>query len=97
MPPTPLQSPPISRAVLPAIPSALACLLTATSAVGAPDLPEGQFVGRKIATLEAAELHRAAHAYKTLQCVSRDDMPAPYKAKKRRRHQELDMIRAFAY
>jgi hypothetical protein len=53
------------------------------------NLPEGRFENRKIRAADASKLIGAARTDKTLQCVSYDDLLAPYKAKERRRHEEL--------
>jgi hypothetical protein len=53
------------------------------------NLPAGRFENRKIGAADAATLIDAARTDKTLQCVSHDDLLAPYKATERRRHEEL--------
>ncbi len=53
------------------------------------NLPEGRFENRKVGAADASKLIYAARTDKTLQCVSHDDLLAPYKVKERRRHEEL--------
>jgi hypothetical protein len=53
------------------------------------NLPQGRFECRVIGAGDAAAMIRAALAEKTLLCVSKDDLLAPYRTKERRRHEEL--------
>src|ERR1700756_2927626 len=53
------------------------------------NLPQGRFEHRVIAAGDASQMIRAAHVDKTLLCVSKDDLLAPYRTKERRRHEEL--------
>jgi hypothetical protein len=59
------------------------------------NLPLGRFERRVIGAGDATQMIRVAHTDKTLLCVSKDDLLAPYRTKKRRRHEELcAMLRA---
>jgi hypothetical protein len=53
------------------------------------NLPYGPFEHGAITTAEAGALIRTARATKTLLCVSKEDLLAPYKKRERRRHEEL--------
>jgi hypothetical protein len=53
------------------------------------NLPQGQFERSSISADDAGTMIRDARTDKTLMCVSRDDLLAPYRAKERRRHEEL--------
>ena len=53
------------------------------------NLPQGRFERCVIGAGEASAMICAARADKTLLCVSKDDLLAPYRTKERRRHQEL--------
>jgi len=48
------------------------------------NLPEGRFERRVIDSREASAMIRAARTDKTLLCVSKDDLLAPYRTKERR-------------
>jgi hypothetical protein len=61
------------------------------------NLPQGQFERRVIGAGDASQMIRAAHADKSLLCVSKDDLLAPYRAKKRRRHEELCAVLRASY
>ena len=52
------------------------------------NLPQGRFERRVIGAGEASAMICAARADKTLLCVCKDDLLAPYRTKERRRHQE---------
>ncbi len=53
------------------------------------NLPQGRFERRVIAAVDAGAMIRTARAGNTLLCVSKDDLIAPYRARERRRHEEL--------
>ena len=53
------------------------------------NLPQGRFERRVLGARYASQMIRAAHVDKTLICVSKDDLLAPYRTKERRRHVEL--------
>jgi hypothetical protein len=53
------------------------------------NLPQGRFERRVITAADAGAMIRAARAGNALLCVSKDDLLAPYRAKERRRHEEL--------
>jgi hypothetical protein len=53
------------------------------------NLPQGQFERGVISTDNARTMIRNARIDRNLLCVSKDDLLAPYRAKERRRHEEL--------
>jgi hypothetical protein len=53
------------------------------------NLPQGQFERSVISADDARAMIRDARTAKTLLCVSKDDLLAPYRTKERRRHEEL--------
>jgi hypothetical protein len=53
------------------------------------NLPQGRFECRVIGAGDASQVIRAAHTDKTLLCVSKGDLLAPYRTKERRRHEAL--------
>ena len=53
------------------------------------NLPQGRFERCVIGAGDASRMIRTAHMDKTLQCVSKDDLLAPYRTRERRRHEEL--------
>ena len=53
------------------------------------NLPQGRFERRVVAAIDAEAMIQAARASDTLLCVSKDDLLAPYRARERRRHEEL--------
>ena len=53
------------------------------------NLPQGRFERRVIGAGDASQMIRAAHVDKTLLCVSKDDLLAPYRTRERRRHEAL--------
>ena len=53
------------------------------------NLPQGQFERGVISADDARTMIRDARTGRMLQCVSRDDLLAPYRSKERRRHEEL--------
>ncbi|MGH8134564.1 MAG: hypothetical protein ACRETG_09230 [Steroidobacteraceae bacterium] len=58
------------------------------------NLPLGTFEHRAISAPEAREVIQSSRATKTLQCVTNDDLLAPYRQRERRRHQALcDLLR----
>ncbi len=61
------------------------------------NLPQGRFERRVIGAGEASAMICAARADKTLLCVSKDDLLAPYRTKERRRHQELCTVLRASY
>ena len=61
------------------------------------NLPQGRFECRVIGAGDASQMIRAAHTDKTLLCVSKDDLLAPYRTKKRRRHEELCALLRASY
>ena len=61
------------------------------------NLPQGRFEHRVIAAGDASQMIRAAHVDKTLLCVSKDDLLAPYRTKERRRHEELCAVLRASY
>ncbi len=61
------------------------------------NLPQGQFERRMIGAGEASTMICAARADKTLLCVSKDDLLAPYRTKERRRHEELCTVLCASY
>ena len=60
------------------------------------NLPQGRFERRVIVPVKPARCC-AARADKTLLCVSKDDLLAPYRTKERRRHQELCTVLRASY
>ena len=61
------------------------------------NLPQGRFERRMIGAGDASQMIRAAHAHKSLLCVSKDDLLAPYRAKKRRRPEALYAVLRASY
>lgn len=61
------------------------------------NLPQGRFERRVIGAGEASAMICATRADKTLLCVSKDDLLAPYRTKERRRHQELCTVLRASY
>jgi len=61
------------------------------------NLPQGRFECRVIGAGDASQVIRAAHTDKTLLCVIKDDLLAPYGTKKRRRHEELCAVLRASY
>ena len=61
------------------------------------NLPQGRFERCVIGAGEASAMICAARADKTLLCVSKDDLLAPYRTKERRRHQELCTVLRASY
>jgi hypothetical protein len=61
------------------------------------NLPEGRFEHRVIGASEASAMIRGARTDKTLLCVSKDDLLAPYRTNERRRHEELCMVLGASY
>ena len=58
------------------------------------NLPLGTFEHRAISAPEAREVIQSSRATKTPQCVTSDDLLAPYRQRERRRHQALcDLLR----
>jgi hypothetical protein len=53
------------------------------------NLPQGQFERSVISADDTRAMIREARTAKTLLCVSKDDLLAPYRTKERRRHEEL--------
>jgi hypothetical protein len=53
------------------------------------NLPQGQFERSVISADDARAMIRDARTDKTLLCVSKDDLLAPYRTKERLRHEEL--------
>jgi hypothetical protein len=53
------------------------------------NLPQGRFERRVLGAGDASQMIRAAHTDRSLLCVSKDDLLAPYRTKERRRHEEL--------
>ena len=53
------------------------------------NLPQGEFERSVISADDARAMIRDARTDKTLLCVSKDDLLAPYRTKERRRHEEL--------
>jgi len=53
------------------------------------NLPPGRFERRVITAVDAGAMIQVARAADTLLCVSKDDLLAPYRARERRRHEEL--------
>ncbi len=53
------------------------------------NLPQGQFERGVISADDAGTMIRDARTDSTLLCVSKDDLLAPYRARERRRHEEL--------
>jgi hypothetical protein len=53
------------------------------------NLPQGEFERSVISVDDARAMIRDARTDKTLLCVSKDDLLAPYRTKERRRHEEL--------
>ena len=61
------------------------------------NLPQGRFEHRVIGAGDASQMIRAARVDKTLLCVSKDDLLAPYRTKERRRHEELCAVLRASY
>jgi len=61
------------------------------------NLPQGRFERRVIAAGDASQMIRAAYTDKTLLCVSKDDLLAPYRTKERRRYEELCVVLHASY
>jgi hypothetical protein len=61
------------------------------------NLPAGRFECRVIGPGEAGAMICASRADKTLLCVSKDDLLAPYRTKKRRHHEELCAVLRASY
>jgi hypothetical protein len=61
------------------------------------NLPEGRFERRVVGAGEASTIICAARTDKTLICVSKDDLLAPYRTKKRRHHEELCAVLRTSY
>ena len=61
------------------------------------NLPQGRFERGVIGADDASQMIRAAHTDKTLLCVSKDDLLAPYRTKERRRHEELCAVLRASY
>src|SRR5215472_7100319 len=61
------------------------------------NLPQGRFERRVIGAGDASQMVRAAHTDKTLLCVSKDDLLAPYRTRERRRHEELCAVLRASY
>lgn len=61
------------------------------------NLPQGRFERRVIGAGDASQMIRAARLDKTLLCVSKDDLLAPYRTKKRQRHEELCKVLRASY
>ena len=61
------------------------------------NLPQGRFERRMIGAGDASQMIRAAHTDKTLLCVSKDDLLAPYRTKERRCHEELCAVLRASY
>jgi len=61
------------------------------------NLPHGWFEHRLITVADARQMIRAARADKTLLCVSKQDLLAPYRTKERRRHEELCAVLRASY
>jgi hypothetical protein len=53
------------------------------------NLPQGQFERGVISADDARTMIRDTRTDRTLLCVSKDDLLAPYRAKERRRHEQL--------
>jgi hypothetical protein len=58
------------------------------------NLPEGTFVRRQITPAAAKRAITQARRYKSLLCVTKDDLLAPYCRRQRRRHAELCRVLA---
>jgi hypothetical protein len=61
------------------------------------NLPQGRFEHGVIRAGDASQMIRAAHVDKTLLCVSKDHLLAPYRTKERRRHEELCAVLRASY
>jgi hypothetical protein len=61
------------------------------------NLPQGQFERRVLGAGDASQMIRAARVDKTLLCVSKNDLLAPYRTKERRRHDELCAVLRASY
>jgi len=61
------------------------------------NLPQGRFERGVIGADDASQMIRAAHTDKTLLCVSKDDLLAPYRTKERRRHEALCAVLRASY
>src|SRR5579863_7159403 len=61
------------------------------------NLPHGRFEHRVIDAGEASQMIHAALVDKTLLCVSKDDLLAPYRIKECRRHEELCAVLRASY
>lgn len=60
------------------------------------NLPEGEFERSVFGADDARAMIRSARTDKALFCVSKDDLLAPYRTKKRRRHEELCEFLSFS-
>jgi hypothetical protein len=61
------------------------------------NLPQGRFEHRVIGAGEASQMIHGAHVDKTLLCVSKADLLAPYRTKERCRHEELCAVLRASY
>ena len=61
------------------------------------NLPQGRFERRVIGAGDASQMIRAARVGKTLLCVSKEDLLAPYRSKERQRHEELCRLLRASY
>jgi hypothetical protein len=61
------------------------------------NLPQGRFERRVLGACDASRMIGTAHVDKTLLCVSKDDLLAPYRTKERRRHEELCAVLRASY
>jgi hypothetical protein len=61
------------------------------------NLPQGRFERRVLGAGDASQVIRAAHTDRSLLCVSKDDLLAPYRTKERRRHEELCAVLRASY
>ena len=61
------------------------------------NLPQGRFERRVLGAGDASQMIRAAHTDRSLLCVSKDDLLAPYRTKERRRHEELCAVLRASY
>jgi len=65
------------------------CLYVSFSDLCLDNLPQRRFERRVLGADDASQMIRAARVDKTLLCVSKDDLLAPYRTKERSHHEEL--------
>jgi hypothetical protein len=61
------------------------------------NFPQGRFEHSVVGAGDASQMIRAARVDKTLLCVTKDDLLAPYRTKERYRHEELCAVLRASY